>query len=78
VSGKVKAPVLIKISIQGLKHFAPQIVHDCPYTGTVETEKVGFMRSLMLLLPRGEYRYDFVFKTEGKEVIKMEWEYEMI
>jgi hypothetical protein len=78
VSGNVKAPLLMKFALQSLKYFAPQIVHDCPYTGTVETEKIGFQRSMMLLFPGGEYRYDFVFKTEGKEVMRMEWEFEMI
>jgi hypothetical protein len=68
----------MKIALQSLNHFAPHIVHDCPYTGTVQIERIGFKRTLMLMLPSGEYKYIFVFKSERKEIMKMELEYEIV
>jgi hypothetical protein len=75
VSGKSGNGVIVKILIDSLKQVAPEVVHDCPFTKTLELKNYRMPDAFLLLYPVGNFELKISFYSKGREVLKLFYDF---
>lgn len=65
MSGQAKGGnSFIKTIVFNTKKAAPQLIHECPYTGLHETENITLVTSFMSVFPKGSFRLKIFVSDE--------------
>lgn len=63
---------LIRMFISSVKSYAPEFIHNCPYSGVHAIHNTTFLKNLVGVLPKGEFKLKAELFGPGTEVLQFE------
>lgn len=75
VSGKSKSFFFLKYFLKSTKKNAPDLYHNCPYSGVHKISNISTSRQYLLIFPVGEFQYEVELSKKSKKIIDVEYNF---